>query len=370
MLGMVLEQNRTVNAAILQSLQSVSAPAAELKSLEWNPVQVRVVSGKSGGPAMEGIQVELNGNIVGSTEKRSNGTVAEMTDENGLVDFGLVRPGYFTLTATSPWSETMTQQLTVRPGTAEPYEIVCPAAPRNEADVSVSVDWPDDLKDKKLWLVADFAIGTRQVNRQLWFPEYGAILQEPPGFPVPRGVSGGRSLFLSPDGKQTLFPFDQAQQQTEKSLVIERQRLIFSDGKSIDLKESSSWPEGTVKLLALGVVQAATAKGGGVAQEKLPFDIRTEFRFGNGNGYGGMGGGGFGGGMAPGGMSGMSSDEPPMPPPTFHVVTGKPNRWTISLPDVLIKRVKNSLTPFKDSGSESEVAPGAPGGGLGSQPGE
>ncbi|MBT4866184.1 MAG: hypothetical protein HON53_13860 [Planctomycetaceae bacterium] len=370
MLGMVLEQNRTVNAAILQSLQNVSAPAAELKSLEWNPVRVRVVSGKPSGPSMEGIRVTLNGNIVGTGKSTANGYVEKTTDKYGMVDFGLVRPGYFTLTTTSPWSETMSQQLTVRPGTTEPYEVVCPTAVRKEADVAVSVEWPDELKDKKLWLVADFAIGTRQVNRADWYPPYGATSMSSLGFPAQTGLSGGRPLLLSPDGKQTLFPTDPTWRQTEKSFQIEQQRLVFSDGKSIDLEGSLPWPEGTVKLLALGVVQAATTKGGGVTQERLPFDNRTEYRFADGSMYGGSMsgmGGGFGGGSGMGSAGEMSSMSAavPTPPPTFRVIPGKPNRWTISLPDELVKRVKQRLASFKGSGLEPEVAPGTPG--VGSQ---
>jgi hypothetical protein len=356
MLGMVLEQNRTVNAAILQSLQNVSAPAAELKSLEWNPVKVRDVSGKPGGPPMQGIRVSLWGDIVGTVKDGAGSSVVMTTDKNGLADFGLVRPGYFRLTTTSPWSETMTQKLTVRPGTTEPYEIVCPAASRKEADVTVSVDWPDELKDKTLWLVADFSLDARQVNQEYWSRPLTGASMVATSENLGTGYSGGHSLFLSPDGKQTLLPTDHMRHQIDNPFQLERQRLVLSSGQSVELKGLLSWPEGTVKLLSLVIGQSTMVKGGGVTQERLPFSNRVGFGFE----YRGLAAGLLNGRSRIEDIEGSRPATTPIPAPTFRVVTGKPNRWTISLPDELVKKVKARLAPFDESGSEPDTTQAAP----------
>jgi hypothetical protein len=193
----LMEQSRAMSQNILDKLAALSkpAPAPEpAKSLEWNPLKIRLVKGEAGGPPAEGFKARLEENILNATQRTN---VMQISGADGIADFGLVRPGAHNLRITTPWNgnEYRSLFITLRPGEEHTEEIICPAEPLPEADVKISVDWPEDLKDKNLWAICSFDLDKRTVDKGDWKQS-----PKPSRFP-----SSSRHLAISPQGEVVTF---------------------------------------------------------------------------------------------------------------------------------------------------------------------
>jgi hypothetical protein len=186
LMTLMLRDSREVNAAILEKLAALTAPhpapqpaqsvEATPQSMDWVRSKFKLVLGEKGGPAAAGFKVQLQGvmgaSVYGDSEKNGQtilGVVEEITGADGVVDLGLFRFGTYQLTVTSPWGENTSRQIGLRPGQDPVREIVCPAAAPEDVDVAFSVNWPEDLKEKELWLLCNFFVATRRVGSDTWF---------------------------------------------------------------------------------------------------------------------------------------------------------------------------------------------------------
>ena len=170
-----LKESRTANAAMIEKLVAISTPlggreAGPATSMEWNPIKIRLVKDKAGGAPAEGYEVVLEGHVLDTANKNS---ITRKTGVDGLADLGVVRPGQHALSITTPWKESHHKGIMVLPGQPLTEEIVCPAADRQEAPVSFTVDWPDDLLPRGLWTVCLAVHGNRQIDGQPWVPAWG-----------------------------------------------------------------------------------------------------------------------------------------------------------------------------------------------------
>ena len=163
----LVEQNQKTNEALLAKISALGGAAGTTgKSLEWNPLQVRVFVAKEKGALAGGCEVTLRGHILDSAQAIS---LFRTTNANGIADFGLVRAGEHSVTVTTPWGEYMSadRSITVQPGEPNTVEIVCPAAQEN-TDVEITVDWPVEWAGRPLWLVFDCFRSPRNVAGQDW----------------------------------------------------------------------------------------------------------------------------------------------------------------------------------------------------------
>ena len=168
----LLEQSQAANAALLDKLAALATPASApvvaepAKSMEWNPVKLRLVVEKSGGSPAIGYKVHLQGNLFDSGKEIA---IDRTTASDGLADMGLLRPGQHVLRVTTPWGETRTEStLTVQPGQGAIEEIVCPGADQELVPISVSFDWPEELRDKGLWVVCAVNLSPRNIGGNPW----------------------------------------------------------------------------------------------------------------------------------------------------------------------------------------------------------
>src|SRR5205823_3078560 len=150
---LMLRDSRQVNAAILERMQALVIPQAapaptpseSPKSFDWIPARYKLVLGKKGGPPAVGFKVQVQGmGVLGETEKEGrylSGVIEEMTGTDGMADLGLFRFGSYLVTVTAPWGEFTRRQIGLRPGQEPIREIVCPAAPPEEDDVTFAVEW-------------------------------------------------------------------------------------------------------------------------------------------------------------------------------------------------------------------------------------
>ena len=152
------------NQALLAKLESfqlpvVKEPAEEKLPLEWSELTVRLVKGKKGGEPGEGFTVNLLGNAI---HPNKNLQLKEHANAEGIVHFGPIRPGSYNFWvnyqhANKYWQiSNRHNQIVLFPGRKHNEEIICPPAAPEEAVISFSVDLPQDLKDKDLFVRCHF----------------------------------------------------------------------------------------------------------------------------------------------------------------------------------------------------------------------
>ena len=138
------EQNAEANAALLARIEELSKSADEVSSfaMEWNPIQLKLVKGEDGTEPAVGYRGTLTGGVY-----ESNG-MTRYSDKAGLLDFGHVQPGHYTVRLSTPWGAYRTLGFDITPGTKIDRTIHCPAEEVVEADVRLEVEWPDDLPEE------------------------------------------------------------------------------------------------------------------------------------------------------------------------------------------------------------------------------
>ncbi len=174
----LLEQNRAVNELMLAKLMALANAGGNAgKSMEWTALKVRLSYEKAGGTPAAGCKLELGGRLLDTSVPAS---LSRTTGPDGVADFGLVRPGQHVLNVATLWGESTNdrhdygmlvieggQVITVLPGEPQTVEIVCPPKPE-EAEITLAIDWPDELAGQPLWLVCDFAQSPREVDGHAW----------------------------------------------------------------------------------------------------------------------------------------------------------------------------------------------------------
>jgi hypothetical protein len=164
----LLEQSQKVNAALLEKLGALAASTTSepARSMEWNPVRIRLVKDAAGGPPVAGFDVRIEGHILDTAEFM---TVTRTTGADGVADFGLVRPGQHAIEVDAPWMDWYRDdRVIVLPGKELNMELVCPAAPRDEAPVTFSVEWPEEYRESGLWLACEATLANRQIDGATW----------------------------------------------------------------------------------------------------------------------------------------------------------------------------------------------------------
>jgi hypothetical protein len=136
----LLKQNQRVMEQLTALANRESEPLA---SREWNPLTVRVVKNDVEKTPAQGIKVIVQGHAYSGMEKTG---VEEQTTENGIADFGVVRPGEYWCQIESPWGEELGLTIVVKPGTSHTEEIICPAGPPKSVPVEPIINWPNELK--------------------------------------------------------------------------------------------------------------------------------------------------------------------------------------------------------------------------------
>jgi hypothetical protein len=165
----LVSENRKANEALLAKMTALGGTGANAaKSLEWNPLRVRLVYEKTGGEPVSGFAVTAEGNLLDTGKKMS---LERTSGADGIADFGLVRPGEHSINVVAPWGERLRNySTTILPGEDRTAEIVCPRKVE-EADVSITVDWPEELANKGLWLICDFARNSKNIDGHWWLPK-------------------------------------------------------------------------------------------------------------------------------------------------------------------------------------------------------
>ncbi len=140
---------------MIMQLQAISKSASSSKTPEWIPVSFKLTLDKLDGPPAVGVQARLGRGKQGADKEDA---IERESDDKGMIDFGVVQPGDWSFVLTRPAKDggrwLTTAKLSVVPGSAIQKAIVCPTFDEPTAPVSVRIDWPPDLADKGLAVVA------------------------------------------------------------------------------------------------------------------------------------------------------------------------------------------------------------------------
>jgi hypothetical protein len=375
-----LELSRAENQALQAQLEKLAS--APQPTIDWKPpLKVRVVFAREGGPPAEGLAVSIQQQLLRS---QSPETVAEQkTGPDGTADFGPFRPGTYLVNVRTSWKEASTASIEHHPGETHIEEVICPESPPFvETDVRAEVDWPDDLRNKQLWLICYFHskyddFETRMIAGQNWTsppnsagrPNYLVL---PPG--------GGMIGFTVDWSREPYFPNSPYEPFHVTGAFMGRGGQFKTDGTAImehglrvDLKASPRqyffgiddlpatpkvrWPAAAYRLTQV-VVATNPAEGpaGSIRRLNVFGGLQAEHRAED-DGPRGARGGGRGATMrAPlrgRGDRGENDDRDSLRPrfvtikpddePQFDAVVGKTNEWKVTLPEELLAILRERL---------------------------
>ena len=174
----MMNQNEQVNLKMLEQLASIAdrpQPVATsnvdqkiLKQLEQlNQKQNRQVGSASEGMNQISIQlvqdnkektpaVGFTGKLVKSGAKTDSFSLKEVSDAQGILDFGNLPWGKYELHLTAPWGDQLTTNISTIPGRNYQETIVCPAMASPTVPVTFELDWPEQMKVEEWIVICDF----------------------------------------------------------------------------------------------------------------------------------------------------------------------------------------------------------------------
>ena len=141
---LMVREGREVNAAILAKLETV-VQAEEKRALpaDWAKLRFRVTDQREGKP-VKGLKITVTGETYNVGKQKKFYT---HTDKQGNAVFGPYRPGSYKYNISTERFR-RTDTFVLYPGREREISIVTPV--EDDGKLSVSVDWPADLKDKGL----------------------------------------------------------------------------------------------------------------------------------------------------------------------------------------------------------------------------
>jgi len=133
------------------------------RSPDWNPVTFKLTE-----ETRDGRPVAKAGLTLSRSGENPAKTIRRVSDGKGVADFGSVQPGDYRIDIHRSFAhgyETTSDELIIPPGSAVHRSIVCPKAPPEPVAVLIKCDWPADLEKERLVLYAPFAFRGRTLDR-------------------------------------------------------------------------------------------------------------------------------------------------------------------------------------------------------------
>lgn len=154
---------------------------------EFVNLQVRLVQERPDGPPAEGFTVEFQDVLA------SPGVPLKVVaGPTGVVDLGLVRAGRHSFDVKSPWKSRVHSEFDVRIGPTMQTELVlCEAGPPVEGDVTIQVDWPEDLRSEKAGLICRVDSSYPEFGDWTWYGGEGWVML--------------RDVLVRPNGEMDLY---------------------------------------------------------------------------------------------------------------------------------------------------------------------
>ncbi len=171
-----LAQAQATNQEMLKQLRTMAEAFQPGQTPDWIPVSFKLTQETLDGPPAVGYEVALGkgtaatamigmggmGGMGGGGMANSGQTeiINRTSDENGLVDFGVVQPGDWHFNLGRRWKGQEiwrgSGSLNVLPGIKIVKSIICPKTPPDTGRVTLSIAWPADLAAKQYLVEASF----------------------------------------------------------------------------------------------------------------------------------------------------------------------------------------------------------------------
>jgi hypothetical protein len=161
-LAELFTQARATDQEMLKQLQAMARAVQPGQSADWIRVSLKLTQETLDGPPAVDVEAQLarggtrfrggTGGWIGARRIdnfRQAEAIQRVSDENGVVDFGVVHPGDWQLYLTR-WGKGQiawraSETLNVLPGMKIVKSIICPNSPPDAARVELRVSWPADL---------------------------------------------------------------------------------------------------------------------------------------------------------------------------------------------------------------------------------
>jgi hypothetical protein len=351
---------------MLKRLGEMSEAIKHPRSLDWNPVRIKVTEETTDGPPVPEASISLV-----SLRDNPPNWIRKVTDASGLADFGLVQPGEYRLNISKQWDDgflSALAELNVQPGSDVTKSIACPKTPPLRVGVRVRWQWPADLEKEALWLYARFVFRSRELGpgnrwsiRRSMAPEGASGLRNTSGAMLRfQGRTPRHDVLCGPANKTSEFlddkvPFfwnsdsDQPANQKDAAsklasgawaTVLEKELRELAPGAAIEMEV------GEYALSQLLVLRPSV--NGELAPGQRGYDVLVITRHSAAQPSGNRAGSPANGGN-PERWRDSAFDPRPMKPPlelpeqywvelreAFEARLEQPNEWKIPLPDELI----------------------------------
>ncbi len=150
-----MQRAQLLQRQMLEQLQAMSKSTNSPKTPDWIPVSFKLTQDTTDGPPAVGVEARLGRGNQGADKEDA---IQRESDDHGMIDFGVVQPGDWGFVlrraAKDGGSWLLTGKLSALPGTSIGRSIVCPKTDEPMAPVSIHIEWPPDLADKGLAVVA------------------------------------------------------------------------------------------------------------------------------------------------------------------------------------------------------------------------
>jgi hypothetical protein len=157
-----LDESRAAQAKLTERIAAIETEP-EAPS-DWNPVELKFVQGTENGPPAAGFSATLRM----TTPETGIPSVNGASDENGIIRFERVRYGVYELVLTAPWQEYCGEPISIQPGESYSATIVCPPAAPEPLHAAVTVDWPEDLAQRPIWMSLASESASREFGGRKW----------------------------------------------------------------------------------------------------------------------------------------------------------------------------------------------------------
>lgn len=168
------KESQKADAAMLAQMEKLAEESKKVSYRSgWNPVSFKLVSDDEGKPLTD-YTVILNGNPYG---ERLGGQFTLKSGDDGRADFGLVRPGHYLVSVTSPWHYSRSMQVLVRQGKATEMTVRCPTRRAERARFKVQFALPEDLAKRRVAAFVSILQPRLKAGEAIWtFPQQDPAL--------------------------------------------------------------------------------------------------------------------------------------------------------------------------------------------------
>jgi hypothetical protein len=342
-LSEALAQAQSANKVMLSKLSEMAEAIRNPRSADWNPVKFTLTEDTLDGPPAAGCSIS-----VGVTDDGK--WIVRTSDASGVADFGLLHPGSYTFQVSKSWDRGAllgSGDFHIEPGSQVDKRIVCPQKTLKPVPLDVRFSWPADLEKEGLVLDAPFWFGPIEKEGTSWSLNPGTGLATHfvlfgPGAAVTEIRNPG-GLYFWATSPQTPFA-----------------DVLTSDLRTInEPEELLRWERGTYQLPELVVLRPSDQGSVSAGRRRFKVLVRCypqlvddmgadqfreepptekELRSGGGNF-------GFSGSVI--GSLGLSVESWSKIATRFEARPDRVNEWTITLPEELIKVVREAVKTDK-----------------------